>query len=222
MVQVWELEFCLPKRKSLKLPLSDLNLILSFFHLSKAPKPLSQIIDMGKSPKLSLGSMVVKWWLVRWWVGVDCWMGLLLAWVAWLDGLIDGNGGAWWFDMFMWVSNCKIGWLVCWSDWWLLVGLIVVLGFRLQGIFWVSMFWLVRFVGFEKAIDQKCKAQWCGLGLGLGFGLLLLCLFQISGFVFFVWIWWFFWIYGFDFLEILMEDKDFEWIFACLFAKKMQ
>ena len=23
--------------------------------------------------------MVVKWWLVRWWVGVDHWMGLLLA-----------------------------------------------------------------------------------------------------------------------------------------------
>ena len=138
-------------------------------------------------------------------VGVGC--GGLMDWsvaVMVLGGLICSCG-------------FRIAGLVGWLVWLVIVGW----GFRLQGIFWVSIFWLVKVVGFVKAIDQKCRAQWCGLGLGLGFGLLLLCLFQIFGFVFFVWIWWFFWIYEFDFLEVLMEDKDFEWIFACLFAKKM-
>ena len=60
----------------------------SLFHLSKALKSLSQIVDLEKSLKLSLGSMVVKWWLVRWSVGVDRWMGLTLVWVV----------VAWWTD----------------------------------------------------------------------------------------------------------------------------
>ena len=54
----------------------------SFFHLSKTLKSLSQIVDLEKSLKLSLGSMVMKWWLVRWSVGVDHWVGLTLVWVA--------------------------------------------------------------------------------------------------------------------------------------------
>ena len=54
----------------------------SLFHLSKALKSLSQIVDLEKSLKLSRGSMVVKWWLVRWSVGVDHWMGLTLLWVV--------------------------------------------------------------------------------------------------------------------------------------------
>ena len=54
----------------------------SLFHLSKALKSLSQIVDLEKSLKLSLGSMVVKWWLVQWSVGVDRWMGLTLLWVV--------------------------------------------------------------------------------------------------------------------------------------------
>ena len=54
----------------------------SLFHLSRALKSLSQIVDLEKSLKLSLGSMVVKWWLVWWLVGVDRWMGLTLVWVA--------------------------------------------------------------------------------------------------------------------------------------------
>ena len=54
----------------------------SLFHLSKALKSLSKIVDLEKSLKLSLRSMVVKWWLVRWLVGVDHWMGLTLVWVA--------------------------------------------------------------------------------------------------------------------------------------------
>ena len=52
------------------------------FHLSKALKSLSQIVDLEKSLKLSRGSMVVKWWLVRWSVGVDHWMGLMLVWIV--------------------------------------------------------------------------------------------------------------------------------------------
>ena len=132
-------------------------------------------------------------------------------------GLMDGSVAMMVLGGLICSCGFRIAGLVGWLVWLVTVGW----GFRLQGIFWVSMFWLVKVVGFVKAIDQKCRAQWCGLGLGLGFRLLLLCLFQIFGFVFFVWIWWFFWIYGFDFLEVLMEDKDFEWIFACLFAKKM-
>ena len=54
----------------------------SLFHLSKALKSLSQIVDLEKSLKLSLGSMVVKWWLVRWSMGVDHWMGLTFVWVV--------------------------------------------------------------------------------------------------------------------------------------------
>ena len=54
----------------------------SLFHLSKALKSLSQIVDLEKSLKLFLESMVVKWWLVWWSVGVDRWMGLTLVWVA--------------------------------------------------------------------------------------------------------------------------------------------
>ena len=54
----------------------------SLFHLSKALKSLSHIVDLEKSLKLFLGSMVVKWWLVQWLVGVDRWMGLTLVWVA--------------------------------------------------------------------------------------------------------------------------------------------
>ena len=53
-----------------------------FFHLSKALKSLSQIVDLEKSLKLSLESMVVEWWLVQWSVGVDLWLGLTLVWVA--------------------------------------------------------------------------------------------------------------------------------------------
>ena len=134
-------------------------------------------------------------------------------------GLMDGSVAVMVLGGLICSCGFRIAGLVGWLVWLVIVGW----GFRLQGIFWVSMFWLVKVVGFVKAIDQKCRAQWCGLGLGLGlcFGLLLLCLFQIFGFVFFMWIWWFFWIYEFDFLEVLMEDKDFEWIFACLFAKKM-
>ena len=64
----------------------------SLFHLSKALKSLSQIVDLEKSLKLSLRSMVVKWWLVWWLVGVDCWMGLTLVWVAM----------AWWTDRWQW------------------------------------------------------------------------------------------------------------------------
>ena len=54
----------------------------SLFHLSKALNSLSQIVDLEKSLKLSLGSMVVKRWLVRWSVVVDRWMSLTLVWVA--------------------------------------------------------------------------------------------------------------------------------------------
>ena len=26
--------------------------------------------------------------------------------------MIGGSGGDWWFDLFMWVSDCRVGWLV--------------------------------------------------------------------------------------------------------------
>ena len=77
-------------------------------------------MDLEKSLELSLRSMVVKWWLVRWSVGVDRWMGLTLVWITqWFDGLIGDSGGDWWFDLFMWVSDCRSSWLVggwvyCW------------------------------------------------------------------------------------------------------------
>ena len=66
----------------------------SLFHLSKALKSLSQIMDLEKSLKLSLGSMVVKWWLARWSVGVI--VGWVWRWcgLQWLDGLIGDSEGA--------------------------------------------------------------------------------------------------------------------------------
>ena len=30
----------------------------------------------------------------------------------------------------------------------------------------------------------------------------------------------FFWVYGFDLLEDSVEERDLEWIFACLFAER--
>ena len=36
--------------------------------------------------------------------------------------MIGGSGGDWWFDLFMWVSDCRVGWLV--GDRWL--GLLLV------------------------------------------------------------------------------------------------
>ena len=35
----------------------------------------------------------------------DWWGGSLFWW------LIGGRGGDWWSDLFMWISNCKVGWL---------------------------------------------------------------------------------------------------------------
>ena len=32
--------------------------------------------------------------------------------MQWLDGLIGDSGGDWWFDLFMWVSDCRSSWLV--------------------------------------------------------------------------------------------------------------
>ena len=47
------------------------------------------------------------------------------------------------------------------------------------------------------------SAAWCGL---IG-GFLIYSL--VASLSFFMWIWWFFWVYGFDLLEILVEDRDF-------------
>ena len=55
--------------------LTQTKISKDLFLRPKSLKSLSQIVDLEKSLKLSLGSMVVKWWLVRWLLGVDRWMG---------------------------------------------------------------------------------------------------------------------------------------------------
>ena len=83
----------------------------------------------------------------------DRWGGSLVWW------LISGRGGDWWSDLFVWVSNCRVGWLI---------GFVVVVGFKLawDGFFYVWDFfvWIGcvvfldyfgalgfdDFVGFEK------------------------------------------------------------------------
>ena len=67
----------------------------------------------------------------------------------------------WWSDLFMWVSDCRIG----------------------------GLMWLDRWVS---DLFTCCNVYFKFLGLS-----------------FFMWIWWFFWVYGFDLLEVSVEDRDF-------------
>ena len=53
--------------------------------------------------------------------------------------MIGGSDGAWWFDMFMWVSDCRIGWLV---------GLI--------GDRWLGLQIARYFLGFDVLVGQSC------------------------------------------------------------------
>ena len=63
--------------------------------------------------------------------------------------------------------------------------------------------------------------MWVGVGFRVIVAVFILN-FWIFFFFFFMWIGLFFKVYGLDLLEVSVEDRDFEWIFACLFAKKMQ
>ena len=60
----------------------------------------------------------------------DQWGGSLVWW------LIDGRGGDWWSDLFMWVSDCRVGWLI---------GFVVVVGFRLDWLCYI--FGLIWYLG---------------------------------------------------------------------------
>ena len=111
--------FCL----SLFLQKSGLKLALSFDFSSDQDLSLSAFsLGFGFREIDGLRSVVVvvKWCLVRWWVGLDCWMGFLLAWVM----------VAWW------TNRRQRWWLVVWS---------VHVGFRLQDR-WLDVAWSVVFL----------------------------------------------------------------------------
>ena len=110
-----EWNLCLHKRLS---QIVCLFVFVSFFVQSLN---FSLSLSLSKPEYLFLSliwSVMVVVGLVTGSVGlvIDRWGGSLVWW------LIGGSGGDWWFDLFMWVSDCRVGWLV--GDRWL--GLLLV------------------------------------------------------------------------------------------------
>ena len=98
--------------------------------------------------------------------------------------MIGGSGGNWWSDLFMWVSNCKIGLLVgligdCWLD------LLLV---------WASdckIFSGFQCFGWLELLDSRWRltenAEYNDVGWGWGWVLSCCCYvyFKFLGFFFF-------------------------------------
>ena len=100
-----EWNLCLHKRLS---QIVCLFVFVSFFVQSLN---FSLSLSLSKPEYLFLSliwSVMVVVGLVTGSVGlvIDRWGGSLVWW------LIGGSGGDWWFDLFMWVSDCRVGWLV--------------------------------------------------------------------------------------------------------------
>ena len=134
---------------------------------------------------------------------IDRWGGSLVWW------LIGGSGGDWWFDLFMWVSDCRVGWLVgLIGDHWL--GLLLVwvsdlLKSGLLGSTCLRWFFLgLRFFFFFFCLGWLC----CIFGLIWYFGAL--------GFDDFVRVWE---NCGFEIYDFVFE-LNFLGFFVCLFPKK--
>ena len=95
----------------------------------------------------------------------DRWGGSLVWW------LIGGRGGDWWSDLFVWVSDCRVGWLI---------GFVVVVGFELA---WGG------FVGFNLLEMGFSEFEIFLFGLVVLYFWIDLVLWGFR-------IWWFCWLWG--------------------------